>query len=221
MATTIAQLRTLARQRADMENSNFVGSTELDGYLQDSYAELYDLLVGKHQDYYVAEPEEFSLANGEYTYALPSDFYKLLGVDVSLSGRWRDLDPFNFNERNVTASARRELGRYASVRYRVIGQSLHLAPADGAEGSYRLWYVPTCPALTTVGSMDAVSDKWRDYVVVDTAIKMLAKEESDTTVLERAKMALLQRIEAAAAAVDAGRSARVTDVRSDRYREDY
>lgn len=214
MGTSLATLVLMARQRADMENSTFVGTTEADRLVQDSYGELYDLLVSKNQDYFVADPVEFTLS-GTNTLALADDFYKLLGVDVDLgSSRWKELDPFNWNERNASGTRRRELGRYVNVRYRTVGNDLHLVPADNADGDYRYWYIPTCPVLSTLVSLDATSDKWREYVVVDVAIKMLAKEESDTTVLERAKLALIARIEAAAASRDAGRSARVQDVRS-------
>lgn len=213
MTTSLETLELMTRQLADMENSSFVDQAELQRYLQDAYGELYDLLTSKNQDYYVAEPEEFTLS-GTNQHALPADFYKLLGVDVSLgSDRWSELDPFMFNERNASAVRRRELGRYARVRYRILGSNLHLVPSDGADGTYRLWYYPTCPVLATTEELDATADKWREFITVSAAIVMLAKEESDTTTLERRKMALIDRIEKASASIDVGRSARIQDVR--------
>ncbi len=211
MATSLTILRSMTRQRSDQENSLFVGNDELDRYIQDSYAELYALLAGKNQDYYVAEPYEFTLASAVSSTALPDDFYKLLGVDVSLGGgRWKELDPFNFNERNATTRFSRGQARRL---YRTLGDSLHIVPAESAAGDYRLWYVPTCPVLATTLALDATSDKWRDYIVIDAAIKCLGKEESDTTTHERAKINLIKRIEDEAASRDVGRSARVQDVR--------
>lgn len=210
MTTSIATLRTLARQRADMENSLFVGVTELDRLLQDSYSELYDLLVNKHQDYFMAEPVAFTLTSSTYRTALAADFYRLLGVDVN-DGAWRELDPFNWNERN-DSNISTSRGRCPSVKYRVLGNYLTVVPNDGAAGSYRYWYIPTCPDVVTVGSLDAISDKWRDYVVVDAAIKCLIKEESDITALMAVKSSLIKRIEESAASRDAGRSSRITDV---------
>lgn len=53
---------------------------------------------------------------------------------------------------------------------------------------------------------------WMEYVVTDAAIKMMQKEESDTTVLQIQKQALIKRIEAAAENRDAGSPATVADV---------
>lgn len=53
---------------------------------------------------------------------------------------------------------------------------------------------------------------WLEYVVTDAAIKMLQKEESDTSVLQLQKAALIRRIEAAAENRDAGSPATIADV---------
>lgn len=53
---------------------------------------------------------------------------------------------------------------------------------------------------------------WLEYVVTDSAIKMLQKEESDTSTLQFQKAALIKRIEAAAENRDAGSPATIADV---------
>lgn len=53
---------------------------------------------------------------------------------------------------------------------------------------------------------------WMEYVVCDAAIKMAQKEESDTSVLQLQKQALIKRIEAAAENRDAGSPATISDV---------
>ena len=67
---TLATLRNRVRQRADMENNNFVSDSEVNQYINSSYAELYDLLVAKFEDYYVADPLEFAISSGSSTYNL-------------------------------------------------------------------------------------------------------------------------------------------------------
>ena len=57
---------------------------------------------------------------------------------------------------------------------------------------------------------------WEEYIVVDTAIKMLAKEESDTRYLERQRERLLQRIEVMAQNRDYDQPESITDVMSGR-----
>lgn len=219
MATTLEQLRQQARQRADMENSEFVEDSELDLYINDSLKELYDLLVSKFEDYYVEDPLPFTLAQGVSSYALPTNFYKLLGVDRSTGGdpndndSWYVLRPFSWEDRNNQRNADRYRGIYPNVKYRVMGNLLRMTPTDQAQGLYRMWYVPSCGTL--VDDTDEVQvqmDRWIVYVVTDVAIKMLAKEESDISALVMQKRDLAKRIEDMAQNRDAGETQRVTDV---------
>lgn len=221
MTTSLATLKTMILQAADMENSSFIDTEaggELERLAQDSYRELYDLLVTKFEDYYVSDPTVFTLTGGAgdgQRTALAATFYKLIGVDLLVSGSstdgdWDELDPFNFNERNDRSSGN---GMRQEQRYRLIGGYLYINPADGAAGTYRYWWVPECPTLSASVGLDASCERYRDYVVLDAAIKCLTKEESDTTTLERRLGKVTARIETAAAGRDAGRSARITDVR--------
>lgn len=214
MPTTLSQLREQARQRADMENSEFIADSELDLYINDSYKELYDILVSKFADYFVTGPESFSLASGVSTYTLPADFYKLLGVDRSTGGAdYYTIRPFNFEERNNRRNADRYRGIYPNVKYRIVANTLRFTPDDQAAGDYRLWYIPNVTTLTaTTDEVEAQCDRWIIYVVTDAAIKMLQKEESDVQVLMMQKQALLKRIEEMAQNRDAGETERVTDV---------
>lgn len=217
MATALSSLRLQARRRADMENSLFVGDAELTQWVNEGYKELYDLLTSKYQDYFVAEPDEFEITSGN-TYALPSDFYKLIGVDISLGGQWCEVEPFDFNRRNRSGAQviSHRGGVFTGVEYRILGNKLHFTPDDAATGTYRLWYVPSCTALSDDDDeLDVTCDRWAEFVVVSAAIKCLAKEESDTSVLERELARLTQRIEAAAANRDVGRPGRIQDVRRD------
>lgn len=213
MATTLASLRDQARLRADMQNSKFVSDAEFNQYINDSYAELYDLLVSKFEDYYVAAPLIFSVTSGN-TYDLPTDFYKLKGLDRALSGNdeFYTLRPFTFEERNARRSATRFRGMYPAIRYRIFGNKIYFSPDDQATGSYRMWYIPTYNTLTL--ETDTVQNVvgWEAYIVVDASIKALQKEESDVSVLMAMKADLIRRIETMAANRDVGEPERVTDI---------
>lgn len=83
MATTMTllALRTAVRQRSDMVNDQFISDSELTSYINQSYFELYDILVQKYGDnYYVANPYSISTDGSNQLYSLPTDFYKLLGI---------------------------------------------------------------------------------------------------------------------------------------------
>lgn len=205
---TFGEMKLRARQRADQVNSTFIKEPELEQYINDSITELYDVLVQKFgSDYYIKD-FEFQTVQGVRDYDLPADFYKLKGVDLIRGQQDRDvtLKPFMFIERN-----KRSL--FDNFRYRIVGSQISFLQPDTSR-SIRLWYVPISERLVDDSDTFDGINGYEEYVIIDAAIKMLTKEESDTQVLMQQKMMMLQRIEEAADNRDEGQSDRVTDVRS-------
>jgi hypothetical protein len=147
---TLEQLITLVRQRADMENSLFVSDEEIVSYIQNSYTELYDLITMKYEDYNIKE--EYFTVDTSAKHKLPSDFFKLRGVDYKLAGGdagWCTVTKWVFSERNrINRSAPRLYLGSPGVQYRVLGNSLSFVPQSLAPGQYRMFYTPICPTLT-------------------------------------------------------------------------
>lgn len=212
MAVQLQTLRSRARKRADMENSEFVTDSELDDYINTSYKELYDILVSKFEQWYVSDPTSLTLTTSDAgKKALASDFYKLEGVDQQIGGKWREVHQFNFNERNRSGS----LDRWTTVEYRVVGTDLRFSPVDQAVGTFRYWYTPIATEMSNdTDTMDGVNG-WEEYVVIDAARKMLLKEESDISGLLQEKQALLNRIEIMAQNRDVANAQQVEDVYAD------
>ena len=190
MAVTLAQLRTSCQQRTDLVNSNFISTTEWNGYIANSYQELYGLITQRFgNDYFTQSPSggyTFTTDGINQFFALPADFFKLLGVDVQVSapGQWVTLKPFAFAERNRLTVTNSQIP--------MAGQLL------------RVFYVPRAIVLTNDSdSVDGVNG-WEDYIVVDACIKALAKEESDVSVFMAQKQELMRRIEGEAENRDAG-----------------
>jgi hypothetical protein len=214
---TLAELKEQSRQRSDMENSEFVSDAELTTYINASLAELHDLLIAAYCEDYVMAEYMFT-ADGSIQYNLPADFYKLRGVDLRQNnGQWATVKRFNFNRRNETqnAFAWNMLG-LPYMEYRLVGSKIRFNRTPDTNIQFRIWYYPVCEKL--VLDTDAYDDvnQFAEYVVVDAAIKMLTKEESNASVLIGQKEALKQRIIAMAAGRDANEPASVTDV----YAED-
>jgi hypothetical protein len=224
---TLAQLRTAIRQRADMVNSTFISDAELNSYINQSYFELYDLLVQKYGDnYYVASPLQFDCDGSSQQYALPNGtnydgadpFYKLLGVDLQL-GNQQDsfvtLKPFNFSDRNRYAVPNfQSFYGVTNLRYRLNGDNIWFTPIPASNQTIQVWYVPRLTQLTDdADTCDGISG-WTEYIICDAAIKCLTKEESDPSVFMAQKQALIQRIEAAAENRDAANPATVADTQA-------
>lgn len=220
MATTmtLAQLRDAARQRADMVNSQFVTDTEFNSYINQSYFELYDLLVSKYGDnYYVAAPYTLTTDGTNDQYALPTSpaVYKLLGVDLGLSNTldsYVTIRPFEFIDRNRYAVPNfQSFYGLTNLRYRLNGDKIWFTPLPAANQRIRLWYVPRMATLDSDSATVEGISGWTEYIIVDAAIKAMQKEESDVSALMMQKQQLITRINAMAESRDAGSPAKVSD----------
>lgn len=196
-----------------MVNSTFISDTELTSYINYSVAELYDLLVGAYgSDYYVTSTT-FSVTSGTDAYALPTDFYKLRGVDIQINGgEYLTLQPFNFNERNTQNGVGWNFLLDPTFRYQIVGSNLKFTPIPVGTYTVKLWYIPTATKLVADGDTFADLNQWSEYVIVDAAIKMLQKEESDVSVLMAQKADLRKRIENMAQNRDAANPSSVSDI---------
>ncbi len=215
---SLAQVRLMAQQRADMVNSNFLTVPEWNTNIVNSYFELYDLLVTVYEDYFVKTPLIIPTDGVTSQFTLPTDFYKLTGVDLAINASvaaYVTLNKFDFVQRNsylypqLNTTA---LG-IANLKYRLVGNTLMMIPTPAGGQNLRVWYIPRLvQPLQETDILDGVSG-WLEYVIVDAAIKALQKEESDVSVLAMEKMALVKRIEESAMNRDAGMPDTISDVR--------
>jgi hypothetical protein len=223
---SLGELKTATRQRADMVNSTFVSDDELTSYINQSLYELYDLLIQKYgNDYFVANPYTFVTDGVSDSYTLPKNFYKLLGVDLSLSNSpdsFVTIKPFNFAERNRYAAPNfQSFYGITNLRYRLRGSKIWFTPIAEANQTMRIWYIPSMTVLADDSDVTDGVSGWTEYVIVDAAIKCMQKEESDVSVLALQKAALIQRIEAAAENRDAGFPKTISDVSFSQYEWPY
>ena len=204
---SLSWLRSRVRQIADMENSKFVSDSELLSIINDSAKKLYDILVNSNEDYNtIIVP--FTISSGN-TSTLPADCYKVRGIDYQYSGDWIPLKRFQFSERrNYNPRA-----HIIDIKYRLIKDTIYVLPEDRASGSYRLWYVPELPDLALDADTIDGKNGFEEYVILDSAIKCLMKEESDTGQLEQALNKALNRVTLMAQERDYGGPDKVADVR--------
>lgn len=221
MATTLPELRTAVRRLADLEDDGrFVSDAELNEWLRDAMAELYDLIVQSEAGDFAVKTVSFP-AGGAEQFQVPDDFYLLRGVSLKIDGREIPLRRATFDE------AVRDRGSEASLathRYRLIGTAMGvgavgtwpgfilIAPPPPAGSTVVLYYVPL-PDLPTDDD-DAIPEfgRWMEYVVVEAAIRCKVKEEADPTALVVRKRQIEERLKGLAASMDAGKPDRVVDV---------
>lgn len=217
--TTVGNLRLQIQQRANFENNPFITNQEWNSYISESYKELYDIIVQKFgDDYYVQTPYTYTTEQGVQLYPLPSDYYKLLGVEIALNpydpNSWITLRQFEFVQRNLFNYPNLfTFYGITNLRYRLNGNNLYIVPNPQSGQTIRIWYVPRPSQLINdTDTVDAISG-WEEYIIADCAIKALTKEETDTSVFLAQKQALLKRIEEAAGNRNIGDPQRVSDSR--------
>lgn len=175
---TLQQIVLDAQNRCDQVpasgggSEDFVTTSRWYEWVNGSLYSLYDELITAYgNDYYVADPYEFTTDGTSTTFALPSDFYKLLGVDLVLSGGGAiTLKEFAFSERNQggfgSPRAAGVWGRGTNqMLYRLRGGKLWLrtasnqdiAPASGQ--TIRLYYVPKLSPLVPIATI-TLGDEW-------------------------------------------------------------
>lgn len=205
----VSDLIVSARRRANMENTQFVTDAEVITYLDQANRKFYNLLVTEFENWFVSDTT-FPTVDGQKEYDLPTDFYKLLGVDLEdASGRAFTLRPFELNERNRIVHT--WIGK--PVRYILKGSKIVLVPTpSGAAQTIRLLYVPSPVAITSSAQTIEVFNGFDEYIALDAAIRMLMKEESDTALLERERAYMEQQIIDLMRGRDAGFPKRVTDL---------
>jgi hypothetical protein len=89
----LSELKLEVRRRSDMENSQFVKDNELTTYINQSYVELYDLLISVYEDYFVTDFTDKVLdiasvtGNGTTTTILCNSNHNLItGLQITLLG---------------------------------------------------------------------------------------------------------------------------------------
>jgi len=189
-SVTLRSIADRARVHADMRDTNFISDVDMLAILNEVYPELYDELVTAYENYYVAE-FDLVIQSGTNVYNLPTNFYKLIGVDFKVNNdAYITLKPFMEGERNVTLTTNLTI----------------------PTGVIKLRYVPA-PALFTDldDEVDGVSG-WDRLLSLLAAIDMLDAEESDSKALYKKYERTVQRIRTTAAPRDAGFPGRVVDV---------
>ncbi len=192
-AITLAQLRLRARERADMVNSTFVtdAADSLDSWINEGAQKLHDLLVSAYGNDYVEKSSTLTTVAGTTDYALPADFYKLLGAELPFSGSMKTLKPYNRTERNAFANQPVTLSRFNIPRYKLSKGVIRLLPAPSGVLVGKLWYSPLLQVTKAdssvinllVDSTDTIDFPagWERYVVMYAARVCMSKEETSVT----------------------------------------
>lgn len=206
----VSELATKIRQRGDYENSEFITDTTLIDFIDSAHTEVYDLLVTKWEDYYTIEAT-FNTVADSAAYALPSNFYKLMGVDILHGDIFNRLYRYNLHERNSHQSG---LYNYQgnTYQYRLQGSTIKFIPTPDTVESLRMLFIPSASKLTALtDTIDGING-WEELVVLFALRRCQVREETSTAAVDKEIIRQVERLEISADARDAGEPESLQDL---------
>jgi hypothetical protein len=185
-AVTLAELRSWARQLADVEGDPNITDGELTALANRHLPAVYDMLVDAGPPDYFAATTTLTTNPGQIPYSLPANFLNLAGVYAVEGDERRPLRAANPGTR----------GRYK---------------APQGSTTIEVEYIPAAPVLALdADSFDGVSG-WEELIANLMARDVMIKRESDPSAVMATIAGLTGRINAAARNRDRGAPKRVTD----------
>lgn len=216
-AVTLTTLRTRVRERADMVGSSFVGdtATSLDAWINEANQKLHGMLVEALGEEYVSSTASLSIVAGTSDYAVPSGFFKLYGIDMTLGDYVYALKPYERAERNLYRNGRNPGVRvrgFEVPRYSLVGSIIRIYPTPQQVLTTTVLYAPEATVLVNGSDTVNYANGWERFIVLDAAIQCLAKEESDVRVLTEEREKVIREIELAKEQRDLSIMHRVVEV---------
>ena len=185
---TLDELTLTVRRKADIENAGLhVSDAEIAEYLNSSIAMLWSLLIDGTDGTLFAKVSPNLLKTGTNAYQLPGDFFKLVELSVDYGNRFYPASEADPQEYGILL--RRPNGHAWSTKYFFqfnVEQGwfeLFVFPEPRETDDLFVRYIPTAPVLSLGTDELKFPSNWDEWVVFDSAIQCVNKEESDPTPL--------------------------------------
>lgn len=219
-AVSLGAMLTEVRRRANIENqTGFITDAEIRNYLNYTITRLYNQLVQNGGQEWFRAVSSITTVPGLSAYPLPSDFFELQSVDLTINGVTLTLLPYMEVERNVFKSWPIAPSG-APGYYRVQGGNINFIPIPSGTYAMGLNYYPIFTPFATDGSQDANTfdgiNGWEELPIWRAVIYCKEKGDEDSSFAKMHAAELQKDIDAMASNRDRGAPERVTDVRSSR-----
>lgn len=213
---TLAALISRAQSRADMVDQGFVSTAEWTAWANSSATDFYDKVSQADPERYLSTTT-LTLTPPAVSVNLPTDFYKLLRVDLLYGSgtpqQFYTLRKFNLLEEDANQYPAFVSYAGPTFRYRLRTGTVDFTPAPNSESSIRLLYLPVLTQfVATSDSIDAING-WEEMIVLDMAIAALLKENAtDVSALIQERGRWAQKIDALALERDTSFPEQTVDV---------
>ena len=186
--TTLAALRSYARQLSDMEDdAKFVTDEELNRYVNDGAAGYYDILIDADDAKLLAKNGGVLTKTGDFAWDMPNDFYRLVSLNwKSGQGYWEIL-PADTQDAAILSARwknKRDAKYLLRVKSMVTGQmECMIYPKLEAPDRLAMSYIPLLHTLVDDTDTIASFGSWDSYIATYAALMMRRKQDLDISVL--------------------------------------
>lgn len=219
--TTLVNLRSEVRARADIEGDPHITDAEVTRFINQSAAALQAACIDLDEGFSLSQATVNTVA-GTATYQLDNSsypgFYKLLHIEVQVGGIWRSLRRWTFEDRTLYLNSASWGAQLQPISYRLSFDTasgyptITLAPTPDGAYPVTIYYAKSWTDLVNDSDTYAGGDGWEEWVVLDAAIKCATKDESDPSTLIHERDQVWQRIKAQFTSMDLDRPDKVRDV---------
>jgi hypothetical protein len=196
------------------EDDAFITTSEANDYINESVSELYDILSDGASAQIFAINAPVLTQTGTNAYLLPSDFYKLVSVSINVGGIYFPGLPGDerlYAELASDPPEQEEFRYYIRTNLSTGASHLFIFP-EIDETKLAVVYIPSPPVLTLDTDALHLPTRWHEYIALSSAVKMLQKQESDTTALEFQKKLTEDRIKDHIREIDSGIPQQIRDI---------
>jgi len=160
-AQIIADLKKLIGPGCEVDDSS------LGVWVNDAYMQMVDE-VGKAIPDFFTKSATTSSVTSQQEYALPSDFEKILMVNIQIDNEWHRVLPMP-NINYIPIQARTDSGQgftWSNARYYVIGSNIGFMPIpdETTSNNIKVWYVYTPTEMDDDTDEPALPDKYHHYL---------------------------------------------------------
>lgn len=177
-----------------------VQDTGLSTWINDAYMQLVDEIIKVNPDYFVKSSTTSTVAD-QQEYDLPSDWEKIIMVNMQIDGTWKRVLPMGDADiRHIPTHSNTTSSQgfsNADPQYYIIGDNLGIMPIPDTTlaGALKIWYSYTPTELTTDQTEPAVPARYHHILKYGAYANYLDQDEEHVAaeMMRRRFDALVQR----------------------------